>query len=187
MTIERQDHDDAVYFVGPEVETSAAFSKKTLFVVGVRGIQQMIDLAREHNCPHIYLGANRSFQNNKLWAEIVPALLDEGFWVTLDYPASAQQFVVDTLPGKYAAHPHFIPMVSCIVPYVETFSKNLVLKVDDTDFQGTNTGVWCIPQHDLLDRNRFTPWVDYGNDEVIMRDSDIKALRKIRRNKPKED
>ncbi len=179
----REDMDDAVYFVGPEVETSPAFSMKTLFVVGVRGIEQMAMLAEENNCKHIYLGGNRSFQENKKWGDIVPALLDKGFWVTLDYPATSQEFVVATLPPEASGHPHFIPMISCVVACVETFNKNLTLKIDDVDFNDTNSGVWCLPVNQLLDSNRYTPWAEYGHDEVIVRDDDMAALKARQKSK----
>lgn len=181
MSIDRDGHDGAVYFVGPEVETTPVAGMKTLFVVGVRSIPQMIELAQKHDCKHIYLGANKSFQNNKLWGDIVPALLDAGFHVTLDYPVAAHQTVVDILPEEAAAHPYFIPMVSCEIPGVESANKNLTLKIDDVDFKSTNRGVWCIPQEALLDSNRFTGWNEYGHDVVIMRDSDIKELRKTKK------
>lgn len=184
MTIEREGHDDVVYFVGPEVETTPAYGMKTLFVVGVRGVAQMVEKATEHNCKHIYLGANRSFQKNKLWSDIIPELIDAGFKVTLDYPVEAQGFVVELLDPAYSNHPSFIPMVSCILPGVETFSKQMTIKIDDTGFEEANTGVWCLNASELLDVNRFTGWNEYVHDEVIMRDSDIKALRtKSRRKK----
>lgn len=174
----REGHNDAVYFVGPEVETTPAFSLKTLFVVGVRSVTQMIELAEAYSCKHIYLGANRSFQKNKRWNEIIPLLLDKGFKVTLDYPADSHDFVVETLDPEITRHNNFIPMLSCQVAKVETFSKNLTIKIDDVDFKGTNSGVWCIVQRELLDSNRFTPWDEYGHDEIIVRDEAIKELRK---------
>lgn len=177
MSLDRKGHDDAVFFIGNEIETTPAAGMKTLFVSGVRSIPQTIELAHTHNCKHVYLGANRSFQKNKLWNEIIPALLAEGFRVTLDYPADAQEYVVDLLPAEVVNHPYFIPMASVQIAHVETFSKNFVVKVDDVKFQGTNSGVWCIAAAELLDRNRFTSWEEYTQDEVLLRDADIKALR----------
>lgn len=188
MTIEREGHDEAVYFVGPEVETTPACGMKTLFVVGVRSVAQMIEKATENDCKHIYLGANRSFQKNKLWGDIVPELIDAGFKVTLDYPISSADFVVELFDEtKIANHPDFIPMISAIVPKVETFSKNLTIKIDDVGFEDTNTGVWCLPIRELLDSNRYTPWSEYVNDHVVMTDSDIKALRNKSRRGKKDD
>lgn len=175
---------DIVYYTGPEVRTTAANGAKTLFVVGVRSIPQMIELANEHNCKHICLGAKDSFQNNKLWNEIVPALLTEGFWVTLEYPTVSQNFVVEQIDPEWIAHPKFIPLIKCVITHVETLNKNLTLLIDDSG--ETNSGVWSIPQSELLDRNRYTPWVDYGHEEVIMTDEELKELRKNSRRRSKE-
>jgi hypothetical protein len=186
MSIKREGHDDAVFFVGSEIETTPAAGMKTLFVVGVRSISHTIELAREHHCKHVYLGANRSFQKNKAWNEIIPALLAEGLRVTLDYPAEAQEYVVDLLLPEIVSHPYFIPMISCVIPHVENFNRNLVIKIDDVDFKGTNSGVWCISASELLDRNRFTDWKEYVEDVVLVRDSDIKALRAAAAKKKEE-
>lgn len=175
---------EVVYYAGPEVRTTAANGSKTLYVVGVRSIPQMIEVAQENNCKHICLGAKNSFQNNKLWGEIVPALLTEGFWVTLEYPTESQNFVVETIDPTFVAHPKFVPLVKCSITYVETLNRNLTLMIDDGG--ETNTGVWSIPQSELLDRNRYTPWVDYENEEVIMTDEDLKEFRKNARRKSKE-
>lgn len=186
MSVTREDHNDAVYFVGPEVETTPVNGMKTLFVVGVRSIPQMISLAREYECKHIYLGANKSYQNNKTWGDIIPALLGEGFYVSLDYPVSSHQTVMEILPLEVRGHQRFIPMVSCEIPHIESF-RNLTVKIDDSDFNHTNRGVWCLSVRDILDSNRFTGWEEYGHDKVVMRDDDIKELRKNPKKKIKAD
>ena len=51
---------------------------------------------------------------------------------------------------------------------VPAFSNyNTMLKIDDTDFDSTNPGVWTHSLHKLMDRRKFTPWTDYAKDEVI--------------------
>ena len=40
-------------------------------------------------------------------------------------------------------------------------------KIDDKDFAATNHGVWCHNLHDLLGRDKFTSWDQYGKDEII--------------------
>jgi len=176
--MDREGHDEAVFFIGPEVETTPAQGMKTLFVIGIRSVALTLQLAKEHNCKHIYLGANKSFQRNKAWNDIIPELITAGYRVTLDYPVEAHTYVTELLDTSVASHLYFIPMASCEIAYVETFSKNLVVKIDDIDFKSTNTGVWCVPAKDLLDRNRYTPWGEYTGDQIIMSNDDIKALRK---------
>jgi hypothetical protein len=42
-----------------------------------------------------------------------------------------------------------------------------MLKIDDKDFAATNPGVWCHNLRDLMGRDRFTDWDQYGKDEII--------------------
>jgi hypothetical protein len=41
------------------------------------------------------------------------------------------------------------------------------LKIDDKDFKATNPGVWSHSLHKLMNRNAFTDWTCYKNDEVL--------------------
>jgi len=177
MTVQKN-HEGAIYWVGPEVENTAAFSAKTLFVNGVRSISQMIEYATEFGCKHIHLGADDSFQKNKLWNNILPELLDTGLKITLEYPFDAHDFVVETLDTSVWAHNNFIPVVACKIQNIETLSKNLCLKVDDKSFEYSNDGVWTLSITELLDRNRQTLWQDYV-DEVKLRDADVKKEKKV--------
>ena len=59
------DQGDAIenvqYFLGTEVEHTPQYGKKTLFVVGANEPEDIMSLANEHGCKHIYCGANMSF------------------------------------------------------------------------------------------------------------------------------
>lgn len=176
--MERENHNDAVFFVGPEVESTPASGMKTLFVVGVRNVAHVIKYAEEHNCKHVYLGANMSFQRNKLWGGMIEDLLAADYKVTFDYPVDAHEWVLETFGPKINNHRNFIPMISCKIAEVETLNPNTSVKIDDVDFEGKNSGVWVMPVHELLDSNRFTGWNEYGHDEVVARDDDIKALKR---------
>lgn len=166
----RDGHKDAQFFVAAEVEHTPAFSKKTLFVVGVQDVNRILELAREHKVSHIFLGANHSFASNLAgnpYNEIITALLDRGFWVTLDYPAHEHFKVLAMLsPGIWQSR-LFVPMLSVRIPKVQTSNSNLTIKIDDIDFKATNPGVWCMHFHEVTDSNRFTDWQDYGSDVVI--------------------
>jgi hypothetical protein len=52
-------------------------------------------------------------------------------------------------------------------PYLNQLGYNATLKIDDKDFNATNPGVWCHNLQDLLGRDRFTNWDQYGKDEII--------------------
>lgn len=167
----RQGHEGVDFFIGPEVEHTPAYSKRTLFVVGMQNVGQIERMAREYKTPHIYMGANHSFKIDQhdwnYWDSTVTTLLDKGFWVSIDYPAHQHEQVLKILnPGIWQSR-LFVPILSVRIPHVQTSSTNLTIKIDDVDFKATNAGVWCMNHHEITDSNRFTDWQDYGTDEVI--------------------
>jgi hypothetical protein len=166
----REGHNDANFFVGTEVEHSPAHGQRTLFVVGLQSKEEILTRALNNKCPHIYLGANQSFNPTNddwdAWNELVTGLLQDGIWVTLDFDSA------------YAQHPwfhdngwcefdNFIPMISVKVPYIRLFNYNTTIKIDDIDFKKSNPGVWCHSLHSLQNRENFTDWSKYTSDEVI--------------------
>ena len=95
--------DDTKFFIGTEVEHSPAYGQRTLFVIGPQNPKEILARALNNNCPHIYLGANQSFQVDlmqnhpgevKKWDEVVLPLLDAGYWVTLDYDVKYHTWVL---------------------------------------------------------------------------------------------
>ena len=170
----RENYKDAVYFVGPAVEHSPAFSRKTLFVVGQQDVNEILKLVKEHKATHVFMGANHSFNgiSDAYWDMTITALLDKGFWVTLDYQAHLHEKVLTMLSKGIWQSRLFVPMLSVRIPHVQTSSVNLTIKIDDVDFKATNAGVWCLNHHEITDSNRFTDWIDYGTDVVIQCDAE---------------
>lgn len=156
------------YFTGVEVENTPAKDKKTLFVVGVMASEEITAIATKHECNHVYLGANQSFDGYDLvdWDHMILELLRLGFWVTLDFDV------------KFCAkHPKwlkqlsefdmFIPQISVKIPNITSYNNNTTIKIDDIDFKATNDGVWCHGLDKLKINDCFTGWEEYGNDEII--------------------
>ena len=162
------------FFTGVEVERTPAFGMKTLFVVGVHDPYVIMELAREHKCKHIYFGANQSFRTNGVndaegwrpWEDMIYVCLDseDGFWCTLDFDVSETEGVLESFLCEKR---RFIPQISVKLPYLNQLGYNATLKIDDKDFAATNSGVWCHNLQDLLGRDRFTDWDQYGKDEII--------------------
>lgn len=157
---------DVIYFVGDEVEHTSHYGEKTLFVVGIRPAQEILEQAQSVSAQHVYLGANKSFRPSESWKEVTARLLDEGLSVTLDYPVW-QHYDVVRVMGDLMSHERLTPMISVEIPHVEQLNPNATVKIDDIDFNSTNSGVWCHPLRSLLDPGRYTPWTAYGQDEVI--------------------
>jgi hypothetical protein len=164
--------EEVVLFTGIEIEKTPAYGMKTLFVVGVQNEQTIINLAKDHNCTHIYFGANQSFpkldtddgKGWQPWEFMIQECLDAGFWCTLDFDVGVVEGVLESC---LVEHRQFIPQISVKLPYLQQLGYNATIKLDDKDFAATNHGVWCHNLHDLLGRDKFTSWDQYGKDEII--------------------
>ena len=162
------------FFTGIEIEKTPAHGMKTLFVVGIHDDQIITTMAKNNDCTHIYFGANQSFPkleiNNaeqwSLWEDMIYVCLDadDEFWCTLDLDVAQ---VEGLLESGLVEKRQFIPQISVKLPYLQQLGYNATIKIDDKDFKATNPGVWCHNLHDLLGRDRFTSWDQYGKDEII--------------------
>ena len=170
---DRED-DNIQFFTGVEIERTPAHGMKTLFVVGVQDPYIVMELARNNNCKHIYFGANQSFHTKGIndseswrpWEDMIYVCLDaeDGFWCTLDFDVRETEGLLESgLTEKR----RFIPQISVKLPYINQLGYNATLKIDDKDFSATNPGVWCHNLQDLMSRDRFTDWDQYGKDEII--------------------
>ncbi len=168
----RDGHNGAQFFIGPEVEKTPAFSKRTLFVVGKQDLAEIEKRAKENNTPHIFMGANHSFDLDPTdmtfyWDDTITALLDKGYWVTLDYPSHIHGNMRLILNKGIWQSRMFVPLLSVRIPNIENSSPNLTVKIDDIDFKATNPGVWCMHFKELTDSNRFTDWNEYESDAIL--------------------
>ena len=170
----REGHNNVTFFVGTECEHTMAFGKKTLFVVGKQPLATIESIAKTHKTPHIFMGANHSFDvehevKDTYWKETITRLLDQGFYVSLDYPAHLHSLVLPMFSKGVWQCRTFIPMLRVCIPNLEDSNPNLTVKIDDVDFASTNQGVWAWHFHELTDSNKFTGWGDYGTDVVIQK------------------
>ena len=168
----RDGHKDITFFIGPEVEHTPAYSKRTLFVVGIPAVEEILKQAKDNRVTHVFMGANHSFEADKTnttpyWDKTITTLLDRSFWVTLDYQAHEHELVLQMLNAGIWQSRLFVPLLGVRIPKIETSSPNLTVKIDDVDFKATNAGVWCMHFHEVTDSNRFTDWQDYESDSVI--------------------
>ena len=164
--------DSITFFTGVEIEHTPAYGMKTLFVVGVHDPYVIIELARNNQCKHIYFGANQSFHTKgtndiegwRPWEDMIKACLDVDVWCTLDFDVSETEGLLES---GLTENRRFIPQISVKLPYINQLGYNATLKIDDKDFSATNPGVWCHNLQDLLGRDRFTDWDQYGKDEIL--------------------
>ena len=165
--------DDTKFFIGTEVEKSPAYGQRTLFVIGLQNPKEILARALNNNCPHIYLGANQSFEitgehgtdaEQAGWDLMVNLCIGAGYLVTLDFDLEDLEWVQES---GYSENNNFIPMISVKVPYIEQLGYNANIKIDDVDFNATNKGVWTHSVHSLMDPKKVTNWIQYKQDEII--------------------
>lgn len=164
----------ATFFTGIEIEHTPAYGKKTLFVVGVHDVDKIATLYCEHDCEHIFFGANHSFNPgmdlpNDIdqwteWEKMISHFLKTGIICSLDIPIKcAEEF----LESGLVEYDNFIPQIRIPLPYIKQWNYNTMIKLDDKDFRASNPGVWSHSLHDLMNRNRFTDWNQYTLDNII--------------------
>ena len=164
--------DTITFFTGIEIERTPAYGMKTLFVVGTQRAEEIIALAKEKECTHIYFGANQSFPKIdcddarvwKQWEVMIQSCLDADYWCTLDLDVAC---VEGLLEGPMVEYRRFIPQISVKLPYLTLLGYNATIKIDDKDFDATNAGVWCHRLQDLTTMDSFTNWDQYSKDEII--------------------
>lgn len=165
--------DSVTYFIGNEVEHTPAYGFKTLFVVGVMAPEEITDIATKHECNHVYFGANQSFDGKDIgeWVRQIEHVLRLGFWATLDFDLKFANCSSNHVPPAWFVQlntfDQFIPMISVKLPNLTMYNKNATLKIDDIDFDATNSGVWCHSLDQLMNSQVLTEWTEYGNDEII--------------------
>lgn len=159
--------DNIQFFVGTEVEHTPAFGKRTLFVTDIHSIDEIaINL---NGAEHIFFGANHSFNptNNlewQRWESMIEFFLKKGYLCSLDIPINVAEEFLENGLNEYS---NFIPQIRVPIPYIKLWNYNTMLKIDDKDFNATNPGVWSHSLHTLMDRSKFTDWLQYKNDEII--------------------
>lgn len=152
----------AILFSGIEIEKTMFYGLKTLFVVGVQPLSDLLKFSTEEQCSHIYLGANHSATEDNVHNLIYQAkILIEGYQkkVTLDIDVSLYELCHTVLLDDSS----FCLIVSCKLPNIERI-KNVWVKVDDVDFRYSNSGVWL---HEAVNSSVVTSWDEYSKDKIL--------------------
>ena len=168
------DNNQVKTFVGKEIEHTQAYGKTTLFLATNQlTTEQISDLAKANNCEAIYFGANRMYRHN-LYFQVnqIQKLLNEGFYVTVDYPYTMHNAVKQKFMSVWSAE-KFIPFCSIIFENSEE-DKQLCFKIDDRDFQATNKGVWSTTMEKFKQQAGYTSWEEYKSDAPLEQTSPSK-------------
>lgn len=170
MALDTESRHLVTYFVGTEVENTAMKGEKTLFVVGIQPVDDIIKICDHHHIRHIYFGTSQTFHpvspyDWDEWNSMIKPLLVKDYWVTVDMG-------IEYINGDYHAqgwdaYHTYIPMISAKLPNIQKLNYNATLKLDDNTWGDTNPGVWCHPLNALMTRRVYTDWKDYVGDHVV--------------------
>lgn len=159
---------EALIFSGIEIEKTSFHNQKTLFVVDVQPIKDIVHYALQEECSHVYLGANHSANNGNLQELIKQAKVLMYQWemnVTLDIDISLyeQACGIFSFFGEIIDKKSFCLIVSCKLPNIGNL-RNAFIKVDDKDFKFSNRGVWL---HEAVQESVETSWSEYSKDKIL--------------------
>ena len=171
MGLNTDERQNIVYFTGYEVEHTICYGMKTLFVVGTPPLEDIIYLATQKECKHIYFGTSQSFnpksisqEEYKAWDEVIIGCLKKDYWVTLDFGVEHTEGVIES---GYSEYQRFVPMISVKLPYINQLNYNATLKLDDRTWGATNPGVWTHHLQSLMSKDKFTYWDQYTQDTKL--------------------
>jgi hypothetical protein len=172
----QQENIKSKFFIGPEAELTPANGKKTLFVIGNQTTERIEELATLHKTPHIYFGANQSFNfsDKTNWNGQVTYFIERGYIVSIEYPSQFHNKMLETISENIWKSRLFIPVVNVRLPKLEDINHNLTLKIDDAGFARNNTGVWCLNYNQITDSNRLTVWNQYETIDVDTPNGSVK-------------
>ena len=169
MGLDTKQRQKTDYFIGTEIEHTAMLGEQTLFIVGIKPVNDIVERALAHGIRHLYFGTSQSFKPKDIneyseWKTMITKLLDKKFWCTLDFGV---EYAKDVLAMGFDKHDKYISMISVKLPYIKQFNYNATLKIDDTTWGHSNPGVWCHSLHELQKRRVYTDWSEYVGDKII--------------------
>lgn len=158
--------DTAKIFVGKEIEHTPAFGKTTLFLATNQlTTDQILQLVKENQCEAVYYGANRMYAHNIDQTFQMQKLIEAGLFVTVDYPYAIHKAVKQKF-SRIWTHEKFIPFCSIVFEDAEDGS-NLSFKIDDVDFNATNSAVWSSTMSKYMSTAGTTKWEEYKQDKIL--------------------
>ena len=169
MALDTDSRQMVDYFVGTEVENTVMKGERTLFVVGIKPVDEVIALCEQENVRHIYLGTSQCFHPHSpydwaAWDDLIKPLLVKDYWVTLDFGV---EYAKDLHEQSWCEYKTFVPMISVKLPYIKQYNYNATVKLDDLTWGKSNPGVWTHQLHDLMNMKNYTHWAQYTQDEEI--------------------
>ena len=152
-------------FVGLEVEHNANLGLKTLFVVDLRPADLILSMAQEHECSHVFFGANYSNPDHFTiqWSNMISKVC-ETLPASIDIsPESINSFIqcgLDQIENLQV-------QIRLTVPHIQKLlNERTYIKLDDQKPR-TNLDVRVIKLSEVFDQAQPTSWSSYHKDRYV--------------------
>ena len=68
---------------------------------------------------------------------------------------------------SFLSNPRFSLTYAIVIPNIDKVKGTINIKLDDEDFEATNSGVWSTTIETIKVPNNFTDWEQYKKDKPI--------------------
>jgi hypothetical protein len=154
------------YIIGPEVEKTAAFGKKTLIVNQLTDCDILDAMREEFKCDHVYLEVTYALHYNKNESEVLKGyrkiaqyFLNKDVTVTIDIPAGLASKYADLTDDK-----NFVMNVAIQIPDMHKLGDRVSMKFVGGEDWNKSGGVYVADFDEIRTKKNFTPWDKYDDD-----------------------
>ena len=162
------------YIIGPEVERTAAYGKKTLIVNQFKDIDTIQAIAEQFKCRHIYLEVTYALNHSRNQAQVLKRyrqlaqhFLKQDYTVTVDIPNELASRYADLTKDK-----NFVMNVAIQIPDMHKLGDRVSMKfVGGADWNKSG-GVYVADFDAIRTKKNFTPWSKYNKDVKVLENMD---------------
>ena len=162
------------YIIGPEVERTAAYGKKTLIVNQFKDINTIQAIAEQFKCRHIYLEVTYALNHSRNQAQVLKRyrqlaqhFLKQDYTVTVDIPNELASRYADLTKDK-----RFVMNVAIQIPDMHKLGDRVSMKfVGGADWNKSG-GVYVADFDTIRTKKNFTPWSKYNKDVKVLENMD---------------
>jgi hypothetical protein len=158
------------YVVGPEVEHTHAFGKKTLIVNEITTIDEIEAIFDQYKCKNLYLEVTYALSKNKNtskvladYRKVAKYFLDRKATVTIDIPTNLAYKYADLTTNK-----NFVMNIAIEIPHMERLKDRVSLKVMAGEYENDTGGIYVAHLDDVRVKKYFTPWDAYAVDVKVV-------------------
>ena len=162
------------YIIGPEVERTAAYGKKTLIVNQFKDIDTIQAIAEQFKCRHIYLEVTYALNHSRNQAQVLKRyrqlaqhFLKQDYTVTVDIPNELASRYADLTKDK-----NFVMNVAIQIPDMHKLGDRVSMKfVGGADWNKSG-GVYVADFDAIRTKKNFTSWSKYDKDVKVLENMD---------------